>query len=412
MEKGMVRKGLTASALLGLSIASSMGYAAEGFKVRFPLSGSLGGEMLAPITPGVFGSVVATSIDIDKITGNDGDEITGTVAGQLSSAKVTTALSAFGPGAGPAATAMGAPLNYSGTARVSLKQKQQMYNIVLGYTTKDNYADGHLTFAINIPYITIDRNVAATSTTPHLMTSTLTNGGANPIGTDITSAAMTGSFGPAPTPLRAIGTGLQAGFATQYQAGLGALANNSTGQAASLGDTEISALWSRQLAKAKIAFGATLVVPTGSYDSATTAINTGYGKFYTIRTGGAIAYKATENLTLGTRVSLAFNTKNTDNNWRSGNYYVVDMAAAYKTPIGAFGPHIIRVEQYQNDVGSVSATGGSLGTNRFSSTGAGIFFTTLVPGINAGLNLSYMKTLESKNALSGSFIQARLSKVF
>lgn len=412
MKKGTVRKGLTASALLGLSLASSMGYAAEGFKVRFPLSGSLGGEMLAPITPGVFGSVVVTSIDVDKVTGNDGNVITGTVAGQLSSPQVATALSALGPGASAAATAMGSPLNYSGTAKVDLKQKQEIYNIVLGFTTKETYANGHLTFAINIPYITIDRNVTATSTTPHLMTSTSTNSGANPVGTDITSASMTGTFGPASTPLRAIGTGLQAGFSTQYQSGLAALANTASGKEASLGDTEISALWSRQLERAKIAIGATLVVPTGSYDSTPSAVNTGYGKFYTLRTGGAIAYKATENLTLGSRVSLAFNTKNKDNNWRSGNFYVVDLAAAYKTPIGAFGPHVIHVDQYQDDAGSISVTGGSLGTNRFSSTGAGFFFTTLIPGVNAGLNLSYMKTLESKNALSGSFIQARLSKVF
>lgn len=404
MKKGTVRKGLTASALLGLSLASSMGYAAEGFKVRFPLSGSLGGEMLAPITPGVFGSVVATSVNVDKVTGNDGNVITGNVAGQLSTAQVTAVLTPQ-LGAIPAATtaaAMGSPLNYSGTAKVDLKQKQEIYNIILGFTTKDTYADGHLTFAVNIPYITIDRNLTATSATPNLTTSTVT-AGAPTIGTPI--ASLGGALG---VP----GAAVQTGFSTQYQSNLAALANSSSGKEAALGDTEISALWSRQLDRAKIGFGATLVVPTGSYDSTPSAINTGYGKFYTLRTGGVIAYKATENLTLGSRVSVAFNTKNKDNNWRSGNFYVVDLAAAYRTPIGAFGPHVIRVEQFQDDTGSVSVTGGTLGSNRFSSTGAGIFFTTLIPGIKAGLNLSYMKTMESRNALSGSFIQARLSKVF
>jgi hypothetical protein len=71
----------------------------------------------------------------------------------------------------------------------------------------------------------------------------------------------------------------------------------------------------------------------------------------------------------------------------------------------------LRVQQFQDDVNATASTG-PLGPNRFSSTGAGVFFTTLIKPLGAGLNLSYMKTLESKNALSGSFIQARLSKVF
>jgi hypothetical protein len=70
------------------------------------------------------------------------------------------------------------------------------------------------------------------------------------------------------------------------------------------------------------------------------------------------------------------------------------------------GPHIIYVSQYEAD------QGGSLGDNKFSSTGAGLFFATLIPGINAGLNVAYMKTVDSRNALSGSFLQFRLTKAF
>ncbi len=329
MKKAMVRKGLTASALLGLSLASSMGYAAEGFKVRFPLNGTLGGEMVAPIKPGLFGSVAVTHVDVQKVTDSTGNAYSKSLGGT--------------------------------TATLDFKQKQEIYNLIVGYTTSETYADGHLTFAVNIPYSSIDRNVSGTAPGAQVL--------------------------------------------------LDGLLSGSSGKADSLGDVEVTGLWSRQTERTKYALGMTISTPTGAYDKNTKAINPGFGNFYTFRPGAAIAYKATENLTLGARASLAFNTVNKDNNWRSGDYYVIDLAAAYKTPIGVFGPHVLRVEQYKDDINATAVTG-SLGTNRFSSTGAGVFFTTLIPGINAGLNLSYMKTLESKNALSGSFIQARLSKVF
>lgn len=183
MKKAMVRKGLTASALLGLSIVSTMGYAAEGFKVRFPLAGSLGGEMVAPITPGLFGSVVETYIDIDKITGPDGNAFT-------------------------------TPKPGLGTVSVSMKQQQLLSNLILGFTTTETYADGHLTFAINVPYATMDRSVSASSST----------------------------LGTAP---------------------LLTLSRTSSGQVSGYGDIEVTSLWSRQTEKTKIAVGMTITLPTG-----------------------------------------------------------------------------------------------------------------------------------------------------
>jgi hypothetical protein len=53
-----------------------------------------------------------------------------------------------------------------------------------------------------------------------------------------------------------------------------------------------------------------------------------------------------------------------------------------------------------------------LGANRVSLTGAGVFAAFPIAAIGAGLNLSYMKTIEARNSLSGSFVQARISKAF
>jgi len=103
---------------------------------------------------------------------------------------------------------------------------------------------------------------------------------------------------------------------------------------------------------------------------------------------------------------LGINSPNTDNGIRTGNYWGLDMAAAYLTPIGVFGPHVLQVTQYEDD------QGGTFGSNRFNATGAGLFYTTLIAPINAGLNLTYMKMVDSRNALSGSFVQIRLTKAF
>ena len=85
---------------------------------------------------------------------------------------------------------------------------------------------------------------------------------------------------------------------------------------------------------------------------------------------------------------------------------MVDLAAAFKTPIGVFGPHMTMMRQYTDD------TGGQLGANRVSLTGAGVFAAFPIKAIGAGLNLSYMKTIDARNSLAGSFVQARISKAF
>ena len=104
--------------------------------------------------------------------------------------------------------------------------------------------------------------------------------------------------------------------------------------------------------------------------------------------------------------SLGFNTRNKDNQIKSGDYGALDLAAAYRSPIGVFGPHVLLIKQFADD------NGGALGANRYSSNSAGVFFTTLIPSINTAVNLSYMTTISSRNALSGSFFQLRLSKAF
>jgi hypothetical protein len=171
------------------------------------------------------------------------------------------------------------------------------------------------------------------------------------------------------------------------------------------GDAEVTGAWAWQGDATRVVAGATLALPTGDYDPAS-SINVGFGNCYTLRPGVAVAYTPGPAWTLGARASLGFNTRNKDNQVRSGNFAALDLAAAWRTPVGVFGPHVLHVQQVQDD------SGGQFGGNRFSATGAGAFYTTLVPPLGAALNVSYLQMVRSRNALSGSFVQLRLSKAF
>ena len=48
---------------------------------------------------------------------------------------------------------------------------------------------------------------------------------------------------------------------------------------------------------------------------------------------------------------------------------------------------------------------------RFPLTG-GIFFASMIPALNTGINLSYPQMLQSRNAMSDRFFQAILTKAF
>jgi len=367
-------------ALLAASVISAFAgsaTAADGFKVRFPLSGTLGGEIVAQVeNPGFFASASLTQIEIDKITDDTGNAFQQIKAGVFAT---PTAI------AGAVRTA-----TYSGTVGIDLKQSQTNANLILGYQTQKNFGGGHLVLALNLPYTTrLSRQSTYSGSTPTLST---------------LAPALTSPPLPAGTGAAAQASA-QAGFNTAYQAQLGALSAAGTGAIDGAGDAEVTTAWVYRTDELKVITGLTLALPTGKYDAAS-QINIGYGNFYTLRPGVAVAYNPSANWTLGARGSLGFNTRNKDNQIKSGDYGSLDLAAAYRSPIGVFGPHVLLVKQYADD------EGGTLGANRFSSTGAGFFFTTLIPQIEAAVNLSYLTTLSSRNALSGSFYQLRVSKAF
>jgi hypothetical protein len=362
---------LLAAVLWSLPGAST---AADGFRVRYPLSGSLGGDLLASAErPGFFGSAVLTRIAVDKVTDDAGE-----ARQQVKQGSITTL-----PIAGLARTT-----TYSGSVAVDVAQLQTAGNLFFGYLSEPLEGGSHWSLLVNLPYTTrLVRQARFSGETPALST---------------LSPALTSPPLPPGAPAAAQAK-VQAAFDTTYQASLLAQSENTSGRAQGLGDAEISAAWLKRQGGLKWTAGLTLTLPTGKYDSQD-PLSIGFGRFHTLRPGVAAAWEASSAWTLGGRASLGFNSRNRDNQIKSGNFASLDLAAACRTSVGAFGPHLLWVHQYTDD------QGGPLGANRFSTTSAGGFYATSLQGV--GLNLAYMQVVNSRNALSGSFLQMRASTAF
>ena len=133
------RRTLLAATVIGSYAGASL--AADGFKVRFPLSGTLGGEIVAQVdNPGFFASVSLTQIEIDKITDGTGNSFQQDKSGNFATPA---------PVAGAVRTA-----TYSGIVGIDLKQSQTNANLLFGYQSGKNYGGGHLLLVLNLPYTT------------------------------------------------------------------------------------------------------------------------------------------------------------------------------------------------------------------------------------------------------------------
>ena len=366
----------------------SQALAADGFKLRFPLSGTLGGEIVAPLAgEGWFGSAVVTDVNVSGVSGSDGNALQLAKSGTFAptAADLAPAVTAGRLTSQAAALLSARTATYSGTVDPSIKMHQTVTNFLLGHILSKDINGGKLVLAVNIPYaVSYDTTVKLSGTTPTL-----------------------GPLVPT-SPSPALTTAANTIFGTGYQTQLAAQSSAATVTSSGLGDIEASLLWEKSMDEFKVVAGATLAMPTGDYSYTKDALKPtiGFGKYYTLRTGVGLAYAASETVTLGVRGSLGFNSQNTENYVRSGDFYAVDLAAAFRTPVGVVGPHLTMLRQYTDD------TGGAIGGNQVSVNGAGFFYAVPIPALGGGLNIAYMKTTDTKNSLVGDFVQFRFSKVF
>lgn len=355
--------GIVALAVANISMAS------DGFRVRYNMAGSLGGEIFATFKqPGFIVSLATSHASIDKITNDSGQPRTLAVPGGI----ITL------PPPAPSAIY---PSYAATTPAFDFERSQVQGNLLINYLSERVIGNGRLSFGLNLPYARLNQRVGILGATPAL--------------------AYPNPLAPGAFARAAVG----ATFDTTYQAGLAAEASAATGEVAGMGDVEVATALVYSSDPMRIVSGASLVMPTGKYDAASTT-NIGAGNFYTLRPSMQVSYLPTPDWAIAGRVTLGLNTRNRDNQIRSGNWLGLESALGYKTPIGAVGLHMIHARQYQDD------SGGTLGGNRFRSTGAGVFFTGLIPVVDAFMTVQYMSTISSRNFLSGKFIMVRMVKAF
>ncbi len=356
--------------LLLLCACAGASLAAEDFRVRYNVAGTLGGEIFATQTSsGWVGAIAYTHIDGRKLTGDDGRALSVTTpAGTLT-------LPAPAPAAlYPAYDANRVALQTSGRANVAA--------LALGYITEELYGGGQLIFGALLTFAQNTSNVLAIAATPTL------------------------NWPQPAQPDDATKTAVQSGFDAGYQAGLSAQAAAESGQVTGIGDIELAAAWMVRHGPWKFRAGGALVLPTGRY-SATSRPNIGFGNYYTLRPEVQATYMPSENIALSGKLIMGFNTRNRDNELKSGDWFGLEAAAGYMTPIGPVGLHGVYVRQYQDDENNLS-----FGSSRLQLRGVGVFFTTKLPLTDAIVTLQHMVTTSSRNARHSNFSQLRVIKRF
>jgi len=425
MNQSLIR---SASALAMLGLMGSTAFAADGFKLRYPFQGSLGGEIAAPLNqPGWFASLAVVGIDTNKNSGPDGNDRQLPLPAQSVPMPSLADLTNRGVSAANAAalTAVVPPgrnvATLSTKATVKLSQQQTNAAVIVGYAFEELVAGGRVVANVQLPYTThlsrkVDVDPIVFNTTQAPIVSVPTPTGL----TAVQAGFLNQPVGTNPSAYNQITEGAR-GVARAKLANYG---NANSGKVSGQGDAEMTGAWTYVKDSLKIAAGLTLALPTGDYNKDAgqlgptgdpiSGINIGFGNYYTLRPGLAVGYSPTPDWTIGAKASYGVNTRNKDNDIKSGDYVGIDLAAVYKTSIGVIGPHFMYVNQIKDDTYGDKSSDQSraLGANRFNMQGAGLVFTTLIPGIDAGLTLSYMNTLDSKNALAGSFTMVRLTKKF
>lgn len=366
----MPLRSLRALSLLLASSCTGAAMAAEDFRVRYNLAGSIGGEIFAPqISSGWIGALAYTHIDGRKVTGDDGRELS------ITTPPGTVPLPTPAPAAlYPAYDANRVALQTSGHANVMA--------LALGYVTEEHYGGGQLIFGALLPFAQNASEVLAIAPSPTL------NWPHPAQPDDATKAAV------------------QSGFGSGYQAGLSAQAAAQSGQTTGIGDIELAAGWMLKDGPWKVRAGGALVLPTGSY-SAASRPNIGFGNYYTLRPEVQATYLPSAKIAISGKLIMGFNTRNKDNQLKSGDWLGLEGAASYMTPMGPVGLHGVHVRQYQDDENNPM-----FGSSRLELTGLGVFFTTKLSVVNAMVTLQHMVTTSSRNARHSNFSQLRIVQQF
>lgn len=349
---------------LAAAFAAGPALAAEGFQVRYNLTGTLGGELFAPANlQDVVIGLVRSEARLDKITGPDGGALRLTVRG----------------GTLPAPAAQD-PTYPATTVSVDTTGELAQYSLLLARIMPAERSDERWVVGLNLPYAARKaQKTRLDGPTPPLV------------------------FQPTVGP--ALRTAATASFNNLYQGQLAALGGAESTSVEGVGDIELQAGWMRRTEPLRLQAGASLVVPTGRYDPAA-GTDLSLGKFYTLRPMVQAVWLPSRSVSLGGRLTYGVSNRNGETGVRSGNWLSLEGAAGGLTPWGAMGLQGLHVQQIQDD------SGGTRGGNRLRASHLGVFYSAPIPVIDARLSVNYMATTDSRNARHGRFLQVRLARIF
>ena len=364
---------------VALMACSFNAQAAESYKLRQAPVGAFGGEIAASADkPGFFGTASLTNLQIYSIADAAGNDV---APPAISPIQLNPAL--------PYKVAFPA-------GKLAFNQDQTQLNLVGGYLTESTYGNGHVAFAINLPFIQQKRTYVVTQ----------------PAGT-LTPAATVPPLSPAIVGQLNAGT---AAANAQVQARIAAASAIQNLEVSGMGDTELSTVWVRHADRLKVAAGVSLFVPTGSYDK-NRGPNPGFGNFYTLRPGVAVTYnlnpKHTDaswdaGVTIAGRVSYGINTRNKDTDYKSGNFIYAEGGIVKVNGDWAYGVNMFTTQQISDDTG----TGAPAGGNRYKTNGVGPFVSFKLPGKDAGFNLQLSDNFGGRNAIVAKSLQLRFVKAW
>lgn len=353
--------------------------AAESFKLRQAPVGAFGGEMaVSADKPGFFGTASLTQLQIYKIADASGNDVAPPPVSPIQLNPTLPNKVVFPAGS------------------LAFNQDQTQLNLVGGYLTESTYGNGHMVFAINLPFIKQKRSYIVTQ----------------PAGV-LTPAATTPPL-PATVVAQLNGGTAMANAEVQKRVNAASVPQNL--EVSGMGDAELSTVWIRHADRLKVAAGVSLFVPTGSYDK-TRGPNPGFGNFYTLRPGVAVTYNLNPKhsdsnwdagVSIAGRVSYGINTRNKDTDYKSGNFLYAEGGIVKVAGDWAYGVNVFTTQQMSDDTG----TGAPAGGNRYKTNGFGPFVSYKLPGKDAGLNLQFSDNFGGRNAIVVKSLQLRLVKAW
>lgn len=152
--------------------------------------------------------------------------------------------------------------------------------------------------------------------------------------------------------------GTPAAVKAAVQGQLDALAATRSDRFNGVGDMEVAPFVDFQDDESRLVLLAAVVLPTGAYDPAR-SVNTGSGRFYTLRPGLLWGRAWESGLEMGVRATYSFNTRNSATEVRSGQYLHLDGSALYRLSdqwrVGLGG---YALQQTTRDTGAAAAADG------------------------------------------------------